>query len=105
MVPYNTFSHLSLSFYTDVLQEWVFRGTRKPPEVTRVNPSELADLTQNVLLHQDRAGVMDVDDVDTTLLKFVMCHQETTLTGNVIMAGLAAHQVSLVIARQNVKYT
>ncbi|KAI0218591.1 hypothetical protein LSAT2_029700 [Lamellibrachia satsuma] len=66
---------------TDVLQEWVFRGTRTPPEVTRVNPSELADLTQNVLLHQDRAGVMDVDDVDTTLLKFVMCHQETTLTG------------------------
>ncbi|KAI0211364.1 hypothetical protein LSAT2_003832 [Lamellibrachia satsuma] len=69
---------------TDVLQEWVFRGTRTPPEVTRVNPSELADLTQNVLLHQDRAGVMDVDDVDTTLLKFVMCHQETTLTDDTV---------------------
>ena len=66
----------------DVLQESVFYGTRQPPEVTRDNPCELTDLTQNVLLHQESLGAFDVDDIDTTLLKFVMCHLRTTLAGN-----------------------
>ena len=60
----------------------MFYGTRQPPEVTRDNPCELTDLTQNVMLHQESSGVIDVDDIDTTLLKFVMCHLHTALAGN-----------------------
>ena len=63
-----------------VLQEWVFHGTRTPPAVMTENRAELTDLTQNVLLYTD--SDTDTDDVDTTLIMFVMCHQETTLAGN-----------------------
>ena len=66
-----------------VLQEWVFHGTRTPPAVMTENTAELADLTQNVLMYKDKDSDTDTDDVDTTLIMFVMCHQETTLAGSV----------------------
>ena len=73
---------LLLNVSSAVLQEWVFHGSRTPPAVMTENTAELADLTQNVLLYKDIDT--DTDDVDTTLIMFVMCHQETTLAGSVI---------------------